>query len=85
MKTVILLIALIVGSANAQVVYQTREYHEPYLPNIRPNPFPPSFWDSLNRKKTKPTPRVIISTQVQTVIPTGQVSPQDQQIINLIK
>jgi len=31
------------------------------------------------------SPRVIIVTPQQTVIPTGQVSPQDQQIIDLIK
>ena len=84
MKTVILITALMVGSANAQVVYQTREYHEPILQNIVPNPFPPSYWHA-KRARIKSAPRVIISVPRTVVIPTGHVSPQDQQIINLIK
>lgn len=84
MKTVILLIALVVGSAHAQVVYQSQQYQEPRLRNVVPNPFPPSYWDQ-KRVNVRSAPRIIISVPVQTVIPTGPVAPQDQQIINLIK
>lgn len=86
MKTVILLMAVIVGSAHAQVVYQTQRYQEPRLRNVVPNPFPPSYYQQrMQQYNFRQPPRVIISTPVQVVIPTGQVSPQDQQIINLIK
>ena len=86
MKTVILLMALVVGSAHAQVVYQSQQYQEPRLRNVVPNPFPPSYYQQkMQQYNFRQSPRVIIVTPQQTVIPTGQVSPQDQQIINLIK
>ena len=86
MKTVILLTALVVGSANAQVVYQSQQYQEPRLRNVVPNPFPPSYYQQRRQQYNfRQQPRVIIVTPQLTVIPTGPLSSQDQQIIDLIK
>lgn len=86
MKFATIMITVLVGSANAQVVHQTHQYQEPRLRNVVPNPFPPSYYHQrMQQYRFEQRPRVIIRTPVQTVIPTGPVAPQDQQIINLIK
>jgi len=86
MKYAILSITILASAVNAQVVYQSQQYQEPQLRNVVPNPFPPSYYQQkMQQYNFRQPPRVIIVTPQQTVIPTGQVSPQDQQIINLIK
>lgn len=86
MKYAIFLITILASSVNAQVVYETQQYQEPRLRNVVPNPYPPSYWQQkMQQYRFREPPRVIIVTPQQTEIPTGQVSPQDQQIINLIK
>ena len=88
MKKIILSSILLSFSVQAQIVTTTRIYQEPALRNVVPNPYPPSYWWAKKQeldRRTIHAPRVIISTEVQQVIPTGQISPQDQQIIDLIR
>ena len=86
MKKAILLSLFISCSVQAQITYETRVYQEPRLHNVVPNPFPPSYYQAKMRSYNfQNRPRIIISTPVQVTIPTGSISPQDQQIINLIR
>lgn len=86
MKKILLFLAFLSTTLNAQVVYETRIYQEPDLKNVTINPYPPSYIDAKIRSwKIQRSPRIIFSTPVRQVVPTGSVTAQDQAIINLIK
>ena len=84
MKTLIVLVAFFTSVAHAQLAVQTQEYHEVDMPRLTVNPFPRSHWDA-KRANIRPRQRTIIVVPVTQVIPTGAVTAQDQQLIELIK
>ena len=84
MKTLIVLIAFFTSVAHAQIIVQTQQYHEVNMPRLTVNPFPASHWDK-KRANIQPRQRTIIVVPVTQVIPTGQLTEQDQQLIELIK